>query len=190
MNIRFLVLLVVVLVSASVACAASQAPTAVLPQDSPVARIAVFSESISGGALIPAEFTCDGTDLSPHFRWGEPPPGAKSFAVVVDDPDAPRGVFTHWLVYGLSANSRALAAGAPAGERLGNGGTQGKNDFGVTGYRGPCPPRGQAHEYRFFVYALDADPGLAPGMKAADLLAAMRGHVLAVGQLSANYQRR
>jgi Raf kinase inhibitor-like YbhB/YbcL family protein len=155
-----------------------------------VAQIAVFSESISGGALIPAEFTCDGTDRSPNLRWGDPPAGAKSFAVVVDDPDATRGVFTHWLVYGLPADTRALAAGAPAGERLGNGGTQGKNDFGVNGYRGPCPPRGQAHEYRFFVYALDADPGLAPGVKAADLMAAMRGHVLAAGQLSANYQRR
>lgn len=190
MNLRLLFLLGIVVVSVPIACSRNPAPTPVPPQGLTVARIPVFSESVSGGALIPAEFTCDGTDGSPNLRWGDPPEGVKSFAVVVDDPDAARGVFTHWLVYGLAENTRALAAGAPLGDRLANGGAQGENDFGVTGYRGPCPPRGQAHEYRFFVYALDAVPDLAPGVKASDLLEAMRGHVLAVGQVSANYQRR
>jgi hypothetical protein len=109
--------------------------------------------------------------------------------VVLDDPDAPRGVFTHWLVYDIPPGARSLPAGIPPGGSAGPAGTQGRNDFGTTGYRGPCPPGGTTHEYRLYVYALDSEITLAPGASAAQLAAAMRGHVLALGVLRATYQR-
>lgn len=172
------------------ACGGGEKPTPVLPQDAPVAELPVFSESVKQGEPVPIEFTCDGADRPPHLRWGDPPADVKSFAIIADDPDAPRGVFTHWVVYDIPAGTRALPPDTPRTERLANGAAQGLNDGGTVGYRGPCPPKGDAHEYRFFVYALDVQLKLEQRAKVAAVLAAMRGHVLAVGHLSASYQRR
>jgi Raf kinase inhibitor-like YbhB/YbcL family protein len=160
------------------------------PQDAVVLDLPVFSDSLTAGAPIPIQFTCDGADRSPHLRWGEPPAGTRSFAVIMDDPDAPRGTFTHWLVYGLPANARSLPEGVERLDRLSNGAAQGKNSSGAVGYSGPCPPEGPAHEYRFYVYALDQEITLPPGASVTELLAAIRGHALAVGILRASYQRR
>jgi hypothetical protein len=171
------------------ACGAGEDPTGVPPQDAPLGSLPLFSESLTEGGPVPVQLTCDGADISPHLRWGEPPPETKSLAVVMDDPDAPRGVFYHWLVFDIPGNVRAIPAGAPKTDRLDNGAAQGRNDFGSIGYRGPCPPKGSPHEYRVFVYALDKELKLAPGVKAPEMLAAMRGHVQAVGKLSASYQR-
>ncbi len=165
-------------------------PTPAAPQDSVVLDLPVFSDSLTPGAPVPTQFTCDGADRSPHIRWGEPPPLTRSFAIVMDDPDAPRGVFTHWLVYSLPANARSLPEGVERLDRLNNGAVQGKNSAGTVGYRGPCPPAGPAHEYRFYVYALDQEINLPGGASVSELLAAIRGHALAMGILRVTYQRR
>jgi Raf kinase inhibitor-like YbhB/YbcL family protein len=191
LHVPFLALVTVGTALILTACAkAASTPTPAAPQDAVVLDLPVFSDSLTSGAPVPVQFTCDGADRSPHLRWGEPPPGTKSFAVVMDDPDAPRGVFTHLLVYSLLANARSLPEGVERLDRLDNGAAQGKNDAGTVGYRGPCPPQGPAHEYRFYVYALDQAITLPPGASVSELLIHIRGHALAVGILWATYQRR
>jgi Raf kinase inhibitor-like YbhB/YbcL family protein len=136
---------------------------------------APFMADGTPGGKIALEYTCEGDDLSPPLSWEAPPAGTKSQALIVDDPDAPGGVFTHWVLYGLAANTRDLRRGmAPAGAR------QGKNDFGTVGYRGPCPPPGKSHRYVFTLYALDQPLDLPAGASVAELQRAMKGHV--VGQ--------
>jgi Raf kinase inhibitor-like YbhB/YbcL family protein len=132
--------------------------------------------------MFPREFTCDGANRIPRLRWSTPPPGTQELAIELLDPDAPGGTFTHWLVYRLPASVTSLAA-VPAGA------AEGVNDFGRRGYRGPCPPPGQAHHYHFLVLALDTRLGLAAGAARADLESRVSGHVLANGELAATYQR-
>jgi len=153
------------------------------------ATISLTSPAFAEGAAIPRRFTCDGEDLSPPLAWSEPPEGTRAFALVVDDPDAPGGTFTHWLVYDLPADARSLPEGVPAESELPGGGRQGENDFGRTGYGGPCPPRGEQHRYRFAVYALDAPLGLPPGAGRGEVLEAIAGHALARGMLTGTYRR-
>jgi len=147
------------------------------------------STAFKEGDKIPVKYTCDGQDMSPSLVWGEPPQLTKAFALIVDDPDAPGGVFTHWVLFNLPANVRQLGEDLPAQERLENGALQGRNDFGRIGYGGPCPPRGPAHRYRFTIYALDKSLDLKPGVSKKQLLDAMKGHILAQGQLIGTYQR-
>ena len=114
-----------------------------------LAKLDVTSAAIQDGAPIPARYTCDGDGQSPPLSWGEPPAGTKSFALVVDDPDAPSGSFRHWGVYDIPASTRSLGAGQSIGGQAVNG-------FGKSGYGGPCPPKGHGpHHYRFKLYALD-----------------------------------
>jgi Raf kinase inhibitor-like YbhB/YbcL family protein len=153
------------------------------------ATISLTSPAFAEGTAIPRRFTCDGEDLSPPLTWSEPPEGTRAFALVVDDPDAPGGTFTHWLVYDLPADARSLPEGVPAESELPGGGRQGENDFGRTGYGGPCPPRGEQHRYRFAVYALDAPLGLPPGAGRGEVLEAIAGHALARGMLTGTYRR-
>jgi len=134
-------------------------------------------------------YTCDGRDVSPALEWGGVPEGTESIALVMDDPDAPAGVFTHWVIYDLPADITALEEGVPRTERLKSGAVQGKNDFRKTGYNGPCPPPGKPHTYRFRVFALDKKLGLPPGSSKADVMAAMEGHILAQGELTGRYGR-
>jgi Raf kinase inhibitor-like YbhB/YbcL family protein len=138
---------------------------------------------------IPRQYTGDGTDRSPPLAWSEPPPGTLSLALVCDDPDAPRGTWVHWVLFNLPAQARELEEGVPATETLGNGAKQGRNDFGNLGYGGPAPPRGKPHRYFFKLYALDVALDLPPGATKAHLLQAMKGHVLAEGQLVGSYGR-
>jgi Raf kinase inhibitor-like YbhB/YbcL family protein len=152
----------------------------------------VRSTAFAPGAEIPRKHTCDGEDVSPALAWSGAPAGVVEFAVVCDDPDAPGGTFVHWVIWGIPGDRSELPEGVPPAERvaaLGNA-RQGRNGFGARGYRGPCPPRGNPHRYVFQVYALSAAVEVPSGAGKAELEAAMKGHVLARGELVGTYGRR
>ncbi len=148
-----------------------------------------FTLSISAfahGGLIPAKFTCEGADVSPELRWSGAPDGTKSFALIMDDPDAPVGTFTQGVLFDLPADQASVAEGAHAS------GIAGKNDFGRAGYGGPCPPRGHGpHRYIFMLYALDlASLKLKASADRRQVEAALRGHVLAQVHYLGRYERK
>jgi Raf kinase inhibitor-like YbhB/YbcL family protein len=151
--------------------------------------IQLSSTAFQPGETIPKQYTGDGADRSPPLHWSEPPSGTKSLALICDDPDAPRGTWVHWVLFNLPAQVRELAEGLPSTETLSIGAKQGKNDFGNMGYGGPAPPKGKPHRYFFKLYALDAALDLAPGATKAQLTDAMKGHILAEGQLVGKYGR-
>jgi len=135
--------------------------------------------AFQGGGTIPKKFTCDGPDVSPALSWTEPPARTQSFALIVDDPDAPAGTWVHWVLYDLPANTRRLPEAVGKESERTDGSRQGRNDFGRIGYNGPCPPKGPAHRYFFKLYALDSKLDLKPGGTKIDLERAMKDHVLA-----------
>ena len=140
------------------------------------------SSAFANGQQLPRQFTCDGDDAPPPMIVSDPPPGTQSFAIVVDDPDAPKGTFTHWLAYDIPADGSTLRA--TAGKTL-------ENDFGRKGYRGPCPPPGHgAHRYYFTVYAVDTPALDVAGTDRDDLEAALKDHTLATARLMGRYERR
>ena len=147
------------------------------------------STAFQPGATIPEEFTCDGPDVSPALAWTDPPADTHTFALIMDDPDAPVGTWVHWVLYDLPPNTRDLAEGVPKQEELPNGTRQGRNDFRRIGYGGPCPPSGPAHRYFFKLYALDSKTNLKPGATKAELEKAMKGHILTQAELMGRYQR-
>jgi Raf kinase inhibitor-like YbhB/YbcL family protein len=152
--------------------------------------IKVTSPAFDEGQHIPAKYTCEGEDVSPPLRWGNVPTDTRNIAIICDDPDAPGGTFTHWVLYGLPGTARELPEGIATQETLSFGSKQGASDFpGRVGYGGPCPPAGKTHHYYFHVYALDAALTLRPGATKEDLLSAMTGHVLAEGQLMGTYKK-
>src|SRR5215831_17431918 len=112
------------------------------------------STAFKANDAIPRNYTCDGSDRSVPLTWTDPPAGTKSLALIADDPDAPRGTWVHWVLYDVPATVKDLPEGLPAEEKLDNGATQGRNDFGKIGYGGPCPPPGPLHHYHFKLYAL------------------------------------
>ena len=156
-------------------------------QNKAAPNIKVTSTAFKDIEAIPPQYTCDGVNVSPSLEW-TPTPGAKTLAIVCDDPDAPAGTWTHWLVYNLPGATMGLIENMPAQEKVGGGGMQGTNDFGKIGYGGPCPPKG-THRYFFKVYALDSELPLKPGATKDQLMKAMEGHVIAQGQLAALYSR-
>ena len=145
--------------------------------------------AFSAGGAIPKKFTCDGPDVSPKLAWNEPPAGTQSLAVIMDDPDAPRGTWVHWVLYDLPGDTRELSENILKQEQLAGGARQGRNDFGKTGYGGPCPPPGKPHRYLFKLYALDAKLNLKAGATKADVELAMQGHILAQAELMGRYGR-
>lgn len=151
--------------------------------------VVLKSTAFEAGQPIPAKYTGDGADASPPLTWSGVPEGTVSQALVCEDPDAPRGVWTHWVLYNLPAEARQLSEGVPAKEALPDASLQGKNDFRKTGYGGPAPPPGKPHRYFFQLYALDAKPALKPGATRPQLLAAMKGHILGQGSLMGTYGR-
>jgi Raf kinase inhibitor-like YbhB/YbcL family protein len=151
--------------------------------------LAVSSPAFQEGGKIPTKYTCEGQDVSPALTWGEPPAETRSFVLIVDDPDAPSGVFTHWVLFNLPVGSRELPEAVPTQAQLPNGSLQGKNDFGRIGYGGPCPPPGRPHRYQFTLYALDQPLDLKAGASKKQVIGAMQGHILAQGQLTGTYQR-
>ncbi len=153
------------------------------------AKFELQTTAFQTGENIPPRFTCDGADVSPPLRWTEPPAGTASFALIVDDPDAPAGTWAHWLAYDLPATSRALAEGVAKSQKFPSGARQGSNDFERIGYGGPCPPPGKAHRYFFKLYALDKRLDLKAGATRQDLERAMKGHILARAELMGRYHR-
>lgn len=148
-----------------------------------MATFALESSSFDNGQAIPSRHTCEAEDVSPALRWTDVPEGTRSLALVVDDPDAPGRVFTHWVAWGLDASADGLGEGQSAPN-------EGKNDFGTIGYRGPCPPPGHGrHRYFFRLYALDAEPDLGAGATKEELKQALSGHVLATAELIGTYER-
>jgi Raf kinase inhibitor-like YbhB/YbcL family protein len=148
-------------------------------------RSPVFRE----GGSIPARYTCDGEDVSPPLEWSGVREGAKTLALTCDDPDAPSGLWVHWVVFDLPPSVTGLPEGVPPTPEISGGGRQGKNDFRKIGYGGPCPPSG-THRYVFTLYALDSPSGLPAGATRHDLLAAMGEHVLGQATLTGTYSRR
>ena len=151
--------------------------------------IAVSSPAFKEGERIPTKYTCEGQDVSPPLTWSQISPGAQSLVLIADDPDAPVGVFTHWVIFNLPPDSQGLPEAVPVEKQLPSGAIQGENDFGKIGYGGPCPPPGSPHHYQFTLYALDQPLDLKAGVSKKQLLAAMQGHILAQGQLTGTYQR-
>lgn len=147
------------------------------------------SPAFPEGGVIPRQYTCDGKDVSPPLTWSGVPPGAKSLALLFDDPDAPSGDWVHWVVFDLSPSRIDLPEGVPPSEEIAGIGRQGRNDFKKIGWGGPCPPRG-THRYVFTLYALDRTLELGRSVTKADVLAAIRGHVLAEAKLTGTYTRR
>ena len=169
-----------------------------LPDDSAAPRpktpgaMRLTSPTFRDGQRLPAKYTGDGADLSPPLEWSDPPEGTKSFALVCDDLDAPRGAWNHWVLWNVPSDRRALAGGVPKiGEPPGLGGThQGNNSWPRLGWGGPTPPPGTGvHRYVFTLYALDRALDLAPGADKAALVRKMEGHVLAKASLTGTYSR-
>ncbi|PWU21117.1 MAG: YbhB/YbcL family Raf kinase inhibitor-like protein [Bdellovibrio sp.] len=158
-------------------------------QKATVQTIELTSPAFSPQGEIPARYTCEGKDISPPLKWGSAPPGTKSFALVIDDPDAPdprapRMVWVHWVVYNIPPTVLGLAenSGTPPGAQAGI------NDWSRGKYGGPCPPVGR-HRYFHKIYALDAELKLESPKK-ADLEQAMKGHILAQGELIGTYEKK
>jgi hypothetical protein len=156
----------------------------------PIASVTLTSPAFAAGDTIPGVHTCDGRDVSPPLRWTAGPEATASWALICDDPDAPGKTWVHWVLYDLPAEIRTLPESVSPQDTLENGARQGKNDFGRIGYGGPCPPRGKPHRYYFRLYALDTLLGLPPRATKADVEKAMKGHVLAQGELVGTYGRR
>ncbi len=147
------------------------------------AKMKITSSAFQQGGNIPSKFSCDGANTNPPLQISDVPPEAKSLVLIVDDPDAPSGLFTHWVVWNISQQISSIPEGSTPK------GVQGTNDFGKSGYGGPCPPSG-AHRYYFKIFALDRELGLPSGAKRSQLDAAMKGHVIAQGELMGRYARK
>ena len=143
----------------------------------------VESPAFSDGGPIPPKYTCDGENVSPPLEWAGMPQRVGSVAVICEDPDAPRGLFTHWVLYDLDPSITGLAEGSAAG------GKEGTNDFNTRGYGGPCPPANGPHRYFFRVFALDLASLGRAGLRRREAVKAMHGHVLAEGHLMGLYRR-
>lgn len=154
-------------------------------ENTTLARLDLTSSAFQNGQPIPTQYTCDGADQTPALEWGDPPQGTKSFALVIDDPDAPSGTFRHWGVYDIPASARSLGGGQRAGAEV-------ANDFGKAGYGGPCPPKGHGpHHYHFKLFALDVGRlDIPAGATVADVENAAAKHAIAQGELIGTYERR
>jgi Raf kinase inhibitor-like YbhB/YbcL family protein len=172
---------------AVVSCSGSEPSNngAAAVENATLARLQVTSDAFRNGEPIPTEFTCDGANQTPTLQWGEPPAGTRSFALVIDDPDAPGGTFRHWGVFDIPASVRSIGSGHQAG-------TEVNNDKGSKGYTGPCPPKGNGlHHYHFKLFALDTDKlGLSPDAKVVDVENAARQHAIAEGEIVGTYERK
>jgi Raf kinase inhibitor-like YbhB/YbcL family protein len=150
----------------------------------------IISRAFKEGEDIPAHYTVDGEDVSPPLEWKDPPPGTKSFALICDDPDAPGGTFTHWLVYNIPASVIVFPEAFPPLKSQANGTQQGINDFGGLGYGGPAPPSG-THRYNFTIYALSASAlDLEGAVKRPQLEKAIQRRIVGQAELMGKFQRK
>jgi len=150
---------------------------------------ALKSPAFAPGAVIASKFSCEAADVSPALEWSGAPGKTASFALIMDDPDAPAGTWVHWVLWNLPAGVHSLPEGVARHEQLDDGSRQGRNDFRKTGYNGPCPPPGKAHRYFFRLYALDTMLGLASEATRQQLDAAMQGHVLGQTEYMGTFRR-
>jgi len=191
-RIVFYLLPVIMLISA---CAPATTETPNQPVTDPLAMedamsIDLTSTAFAQGQAIPAKYTCVGDaasslkDVSPPLTWGEPPADTQSFALIMDDPDAPNGTWDHWILFNIPASTRELPESMP----VNSGFPGGNNSWGRTGYGGPCPPSG-THRYFFRLYALDEMLAISPGATKGELEKAMVGHILAEGELMGTFTK-
>jgi Raf kinase inhibitor-like YbhB/YbcL family protein len=145
--------------------------------------LTLTSDAFANGQSIPVKYSCVGKNISPALAWNDPPGGTQSFALIVDDPDAPMGTWVHWVLYNLPPETRSIQENLPATEQ-----TVGKNSSGNLRYDGPCPPSG-THRYYFKLYALDASLNLTPGATKEQVLKQMEGHILAQGELMGTFSK-
>lgn len=181
-------LLAIVLLTACGGPASTGQPTADPLEIEGTASIALTSSAFAEGQPIPAKYTCTGEDVSPPLAWGEPPAGTQSFALIVDDPDAPSGTWVHWVFFNISPSIRSLPEAFPSGEAFPDGSLGGANSWGSTGYGGPCPPSG-THRYFFKLYALDEMLAINAGASKGELEKAMVGHILAYAELMGTFAK-
>ena len=154
-------------------------------ENATLTKLQLTSDAFKHGQPIPTQYTCDGADQTPALHWSDPPAGTRSFALVIDDPDAPSGTFRHWGVFDIPATARSIGGG----QKLG---TEVSNDFGKPGYGGPCPPKGHGpHHYHFKLFALDVERlGVSPGATVVDVENAAQKHAIAQGELVGTYERK
>ena len=154
---------------------------------------ALTSPAFNPSGAIPKKYTCDGANVSPPLAWSGIPEGTRSIAVIMEDPDAPAGVWVHWVLYDVPAASAGVAENLPKQDALPDGSKQGPSggviEFAAIGYTGPCPPKGKSHRYQFTAYALNQAPGIGPRAAKSVLVAAMRGKILAEAELVGLYGR-
>jgi Raf kinase inhibitor-like YbhB/YbcL family protein len=148
----------------------------------------LFTSAFAPGELIPSKYTCDGENISPPLEWSDVPAATTSLALIVDDPDAPRGLFLHWLIYDIPPGENGLTEGIGLESDTAGGAKQGRNGFGKIGYGGPCPPGG-VHRYFFRLYALDSALNVPPRASREVVERVMRDHVVAEAELIGRYQR-
>ena len=189
MKIAFLAA-TVLLALLAVACGGDDDPPE--PTATPGGDFSTFSmqsNAFAEGASIPERYTCDGQDLSPSLFWEEPPDGTESFALTMVDPDAPGGLFIHWVYFDIPGEARSLPEAIETVAEPSSGGLQAENGFGETGYGGPCPPEGPEHRYIFTLMALDEELSLGPGTSFGDVRAQAEQRALAQATLTGTYGR-
>lgn len=181
----------------AIGCGSGSAPLPSSPPGLPALHLS--SPAFPEGGTIPKAFTCDGADRSPPLQWSGIPQAARSLVLICDDPDAPSGTWSHWVVFnlppdvtslqeGIAAELAAAAEPSPAVKQMFRTTMQGKNDFGKIGYGGPCPPSG-THRYVVRLYAVDRGLDVPTGATRAEVLRAIEGHVVAEGKLTGKYAR-
>lgn len=151
--------------------------------------IELTSPVFKNGEAIPQKYSCDGEDISPPLHWDNVPAGTTSLALIMDDPDAPRGTWVHWVLYNIPPATNELPENVAPVDSLPGEGSQGNNSWKRVGYGGPCPPV-RTHRYFFKIYALNTQLSLDAGATKADVLQTMEGHILAQGHLMGTYERK
>jgi len=149
----------------------------------------ITSEAFSSGSYIPSRYTCDGSNYSPALKFSDVPPGTKSLVLICDDPDAPFKIWVHWVVLNIPPDVKGFGENISPMKLEELGVNQGKNDYGKRAYSGPCPPAGSPHRYFFRLYALDAKLSLKEHARRADVLEAMKGHIIDQASLIGRYRR-
>jgi Raf kinase inhibitor-like YbhB/YbcL family protein len=157
----------------------------IIPHNSYAESFSLESSAFKTNTFIPDEYTCNGIDHSPPLTWHNIPPKTQSLVLIIEDPDAPHGIWTHWIIFNISPTVNQLEAGSP----IPSGAVNGKNSWGGLGYRGPCPHSPEAHRYLFKLYAVDTVIQLGEGTSRDLLLNAITGHTLGNAELVGLYQK-
>jgi Raf kinase inhibitor-like YbhB/YbcL family protein len=182
--------LLLLMCSAVTGCAQTAPPEEKAPPGGDKMPFIITSPAFADGAKVPVKYTCDGQNILPVLDWADSPAGTVSFALILEDPDAPVKNFTHWVIFNLPPDVPGLPEAVPRDGTLAIGALQGKNGGGGIGYIGPCPPKGLAHHYVFNLYALNKPLDLAAGATKDQVLEAIGGHILAQSQFVGLYQRQ